>query len=125
MTLQIKVLNSENNSPVTSAQVSITNPDGSSLNAVQVNTLGAAMFHVCQIGTFEVQVESDGFIKANEAIEVGCHHENFTMRRLVSISPELEAGQTRIIMSWGTESPRDVDIHVVSAQWKTIQFIFL
>ena len=32
------------------------------------------------------------------------------------MSPELEAGQTRIIMSWGTESPRDVDIHVISVK---------
>ena len=97
------------------AQVSITSP-GSFSSAVQVNTLGIAKFHTCQIGTLEVQVESDGFIKANEAIEVGCQHEDFTIERLVSLSPKLKAGETRIIMSWGTESPRDVDIHVVSVK---------
>ena len=109
------------------AQVSITNPYNSSLNAVQVNRLGIADFHTCQIGTFEVQVESDGFIKANEAIEVGCQHEDFTIERLVSLSPKLKAGETRIIMSWGTESPRDVDIHVVSVnfapKWRKITIL--
>jgi len=116
VTLQIKVLNSENNSPVTSAYVSITNPDSSSLSAVQVNRLGIVEFHSCQIGTFEVHVESDGFIKATETIEADSHYADITIQRLVSISPKLEAGQTRIIMSWGTESPRDVDLHVVSVK---------
>ena len=32
------------------------------------------------------------------------------------MSPELEAGQTRIIMSWETEKPFDLDIHVVSVR---------
>ena len=116
MTLQIKVLNSENNSPVTSAYVSITNPDSSSLSAVQVNRLGIVEFPSCQIGTFEVHVESDGFIKATETIEADSHYADITIQRLVSISPKLEAGETRIIMNWGTESPRDVDLHVISVK---------
>ena len=117
VTLLVKVLNSENNLPVTSARVSITAPDGSSVgDNVQVNSDGIAQFHSCQIGTFSVHVESDGFIPADTSIEVGCEQADFTVERLVSISPELEAGETRIIMSWETESPSDVDIHVISVR---------
>ena len=117
MTLLIKVLNSENNLPVTSAMVSITGPDGSSVaDNVQVNTGGIAEFHSCLIGTFAVHVESVGFIAADTTIEVGCEQADFTVERLVSISPELEFGETRIIMTWETNSPRDVDIHVISVR---------
>ena len=117
VTLLIKVLNSENNLPVTTALVSVTAPDGSIVgDNVQVNTEGIAEFYSCQIGTFTVHVESAGFIAADTTIEVGCEQADFTVERLVSISPELEYGETRIIMSWETDIPRDVDIHVISVR---------
>ena len=69
---------------------------------------------VCQIGTFGVRVEAVDFIPADATIEVGCEQADFTVERFVSISPELEAGETRIIMSW--DANLDLDIHVVSVR---------
>ena len=103
--------------PVTNALVSITAPDGSSLgDNVQVDTDGIAEFFSCQIGTFDVQVEAVGFIVASTTIEVGCEQRAYTLQRLVSLSPELEAGETRIIMSWEKDTPLDLDIHVISVR---------
>ena len=99
------------------ALVSITAPDGFIVgDNVQVNNNGIAEFNSCQVGTFAVRVEADEFIQADTSIEVGCELSDFTLQRLVSLSPELEAGQTRIIMSWETEQPFDLDIHVVSVR---------
>ena len=88
--------------------VSITAPDGS--------IVGIMESYSCQTGTFEARVEADGFIPADTSIEVGCELSDFTLQRLVSMSPELEAGQTRIIMSWETNRPFDIDIHVISVR---------
>ena len=111
------MLNSENNLPVTSAMVSITAPNGSSVaDNVQVDTGGIAKFYSCLIGTFAINVKSVGFIAANATIEVGCEQADFTVERLVSISPELEYGETRILMTWETDSPSDLDIHVISVR---------
>ena len=97
--------------------VSITAPDGSSVaDNVQVNTNGIAQFSNCLSGTFAIHVESAGFIAADASIEVGCEQADFTLERLMSISPELEYGETRIIMTWDTDSPRDLDIHVISVR---------
>ena len=102
---------------MTNALVSITAPDGSSLgDNVQVDTDGIAEFFSCQIGTFDVQVEAVGFIAAATTIEVGCEQRAYTLQRLVSLSPELQAGETRIIMSWETNQPLDLDIHVISVR---------
>ena len=111
------MLNSENNLPVTSAMVSFTAPDGSSVaDNVQVNTNGVAQYNSCLIGTFAINVKSVGFIAANATVEVGCEQTDFTVERLVSISPELEFGETRILMTWETDSPKDLDIHVISVR---------
>merc|ERR1712062_248735 len=53
---------------------------------------------------------------------VGCSSEDCpkfspqSQPRLVAVSPTLALGETRIIMSWETENPRDIDIHVMSVK---------
>ena len=116
----IKLVNSENNLPVTRFSVSITYPDGSVV--VDTWTLdktdGIVQRQSCLSGTFAVHVESDGFIAADDTIEVGCEQADFTVERLVSISPVPELAQTSIILTRDRDSGsvRYVDIHVVSVR---------
>ena len=81
---------------------------------VQVNREGIVGFYSCLIGALVINVKSVGFIAANATIEVGCSQAE--RRVLVSISPELEYGETRILMTWETDSPSDLDIHVISVR---------
>merc|ERR1712002_1446686 len=48
-----------------------------------------------------------------EEITVDCTEAECEVERLVAMSPELEAGQTRIIMTWD-DKPMDVDMHVMA-----------
>ena len=82
--------------------------------AVQSNE--TAFIEVHQNGYYSVQVKAEGFIDADFEMHVQCTSEDCENAKLVSMSPELEPGQTRIMLTWEKENPVDLDIHIVAVQ---------
>ena len=73
-----------------------------------------------QNGVYNVVVESTGFITSEFEMTVFCtsasDSECFSNPKTAILSPELAPGETRIIMTWETNVPSDLDIHVVSVK---------
>jgi len=118
--LEIIVRNSQNNEAVTGAYVSVTIDDGSGLAIVADDTAvssdGSAFIPVHKNGFYSVQIEAEGFVTSDFEMEVQCTSADCPNKRLVAMSPTLAAGETRIMLTWGTENPRDIDIHIVSVK---------
>ena len=118
--LDVIVRNSQNNNPVTGAVVSVTIDDGSGLSIVAddvtVNSDGSLFIPVHKNGFYSVQIEAEGFITSDFEMEVQCTSADCPNRRLVTMSPTLAAGETRIMLTWETEAPSDIDIHIVSVK---------
>ena len=112
--------NSQNNEPVTGALVSVTIDDGGGVSNVAddvaVASDGTVFIPVQKNGNYKVQIEAEGFVTSNIEMEVQCSSADCPNKRLVTMSPTLAAGETRIMMTWETESPRDIDLHIVSVK---------
>ena len=71
-----------------------------------------------------VEIKAEGFILDIEEILVDCISGDCENERLVALSPELQAGETRIIVTW-VDKPMDVDVHVMAIKnsenglWRT------
>ena len=75
--------------------------------------------YLVQDGIYSVLIESTGFITSEFEITVACHSVDsncFSIQKTAILSPELAPGETRIIMTWETNVPSDLDIHVVSVK---------
>ena len=110
--------NSQNNDPVTGALVSVTIDDGGGLSNVAddvaVASDGTVFIPVQKNGNYKVQIEAEGFVTSNIEMEVQCSSADCPNKRLVTMSPTLAASETRIMLTWETEQPRDIDLHIVS-----------
>ena len=120
--LNVRVRNSQNNQPVTAALVSVFLDLEIVAKDVAVDSAGLVFIPVPKNGTYRVQIKVEGFVTSEYEEEVGCSSEDCpkfspdSQPRLVAVSPTLALGETRIIMSWETENPRDIDIHIVSVK---------
>jgi len=115
--LDIIARNSQNNNEITNAYVSVSYQGTSGLtviaDSVAVSSSGAAFIEVPRNGYYSVQVKAEGFIDSDFEMEVQCTSADCENIKLVSMSPTLDAGQTRIMLTWDDE-PSDIDIHIVS-----------
>ena len=118
--LDIIVRNSQNNNAISDAKVSVNYQGSHGLTVVAddvaVQSDGTAFIEVHQNGYYSVQVKAEGFIDADFEMHVQCTSEDCENAKLVSMSPELEPGQTRIMLTWEKENPVDLDIHIVAVQ---------
>ena len=109
--------NSQNNNPVTGAVVSVTNDDGVVAKNVTVNAEGIAVIRVKNNGLYKVHIEAEGFVSSDIEMEVKCTLAGpCPNKKLVTLSPTLEAGETRIMMNWETNTPSDVDLHIIAVK---------
>ena len=116
--LNIIVRNSGNNNPVPGATITVRSDDESIIvvDGLAVGSDGRALIEVPQMGNYSVKILADGFITVDLEIEVKCTAAGCQADKLVAMSPELEAGETRIIMTWEKAQPTDLNIHVMSVK---------
>ena len=114
--LEIIVRNSQDNEPVTEAVVSVSFDEVAIEEGVSVASNGTALIPVKENGLYSVRVEAEGFITSDFEMEVNCSSAECSIKRLVSLSPQLEHGETRIIMTWEQDEPPDVDLHVMAVK---------
>ena len=70
-----------------------------------------------QTGNYTVELWAEGFIPSTVTnYTMSCSSPVCDHVKLVSMSPTLAPGQTRIMMTWEKERPADVDIHVMSVR---------
>ena len=81
-----------------------------------VTSDGSLFIPVYKNGFYSVQIKADGFVTSDFEMEVQCTSEDCPNKRLVTMSPTLAAGETRVILNWETEAPSDIDIHIVSVK---------
>ena len=65
-------------------------------------------------GLYKVTIEADGFITKSFDVFVNCTSSNCVVEKRVILSPHLQPGQTRLILSWEVAKPSDIDLHVMS-----------
>jgi len=120
--VRIKLLarNSQNNKPVAGATASVNfqGDDGLTVvgDEVPFNADGELFVPVSANGKYTGQIKADGFITADFEIEVACSKDNCQVDKLVTLSPVLPPGKTRIMLTWEKANPRDVDIHVMAVK---------
>ena len=114
--LDINIKNSQNDNPVPGAVVSVSIDDEILTNGTLVNGQGGAFIPVYRNGTYSLNIEAEGFIPNNITMTVQCASAGCQNRRLVALSPLLEVGETRIIMTWEKEKPEDIDLHVMAVK---------
>ena len=126
MRLDIVVRNSQDNKPIPGAKVTVSyihrSPAKGRFPAftlkrfpaknVIVKADGKLSMEVPALATYDIQIWAPGFISTPDHYTMECGKCDHV--KLVSISPELPPGQTRIMMTWEKERPRDLDISVVS-----------
>jgi len=117
---RIKIIarSSQDNQPVPGAVADVTLQEegGQELEVaqgVQFESDGTVSISISRIGLYIVKIRAEGFIMSVVDVMVSCTSADCKVDRLVPMSPELEAGQTRIVMSWD-DKPMDVDMHVMA-----------
>ena len=119
--LNIIVRNSQNNTAVTGALISVNSTDGSTVVVdLAVETNGTKSIEVPQhlysiTSSYAVNISASGYIDETLQIDVNCTSD-CQIDRYVSLSPILLPEETRIRMTWETEYPRDLDLHVLSVE---------
>ena len=108
--------NSQNNNPVTGAVVSVTNEDGVVAKNVTVNAEGIAVIPVKKNGLYKVHVEAEDFVTGDIEMKVKCTSADCPNKKLLTLSPTLEPEETRIMMNWETNTPSDVDLHIIAVK---------
>ena len=112
--------NSQNNSPLSGAKgsVSLQTADGLVVVAddVPFNSDGTLFVGVSANGRYSIQIKADGFINADFEMEVSCSSTDCPNEKLVTLSPLMPPGQTRIMINWEKAKPADIDVHVVSVK---------
>ena len=73
---------------------------------------------------YEVTVSSPGFIDSVFTMYIECSDDGSCTEanKFVSMSPELAPGQTRIMLTWATDAPSDLDIHIMAVNKVTHNF---
>ena len=117
--LDIKLRNSQDNSAISNGYISVgfRTEEGMDIVAedVAVSSEGEAFIEVHSNGIYSIAISADGFIDADFEMEVQCTSADCENKKLVSMSPELEAGETRIMLTWD-DAPSDIDIHIISVK---------
>ena len=118
--IQLIARNSQNNNAVAGAtgSVSLEGSNGmvAVVNDAQFDSAGRLFVPVSSNGQYTVQVKADGFINADLEVVVACTSANCPNEKLLTMSPVMPPGQTRIMISWETEYPEDVDTHVMAVK---------
>merc|ERR1719468_294429 len=116
--IKIIARNSQNNAPVQGGRGSVSFQDNNGLvvvaDDVSFGADGTLFVPVSSNGRYSVQVESDGYINVDFEMVVSCTSSDCPNERLVTMSPVMPAGQTRIMITWSKANPRDVDTHVMA-----------
>ena len=111
--IEVVVKNAIEKKPVSTAKVTVKDRENKTVaDQVPVKEDGKALIELEHQGKHKVYVEADGFIDSEDEVDVQCNDDSCQETEVVAMSPELEPGQTRIIMEWNKENPTDIDLHV-------------
>ena len=121
MRMDIVVRNSQDNKPVTGATLDIHyEPDtGEKVEVaknLRVDAHGKASLEVTDTGKYGIKVSAEGFLSSTPHYTMRCLSSKCDHVKLVTLSPELRPGQTRIMMTWEHDIPKDLDIRVISVR---------
>merc|ERR1719369_816715 len=117
--IKIIARNSQNNQPVVGASGTFTlrqNNNGLVTLAQDVSFDSEGMFtlSITSDGHYMAEIQASGFITHTVELTVTCSMlSHCSLEKMVSMSPILPPGKTRIMMAWDRE-PADVDIHVMA-----------
>lgn len=104
------VVNAVNGTAVANADVTVYDSADYTAPAAQTSTGadGSYLVSGLQPGLYTVVVSCGGYIETDTDIRT---EENETAEQNIALSPELQAGEIRIVLSWN-ESPNDLDSHL-------------
>ena len=121
MRLDILVRNSQDNKPIPGAKVTVYYTHRSRIVFLARNKMvkanGEISMEVPEVTRYEIKISAEGFLESNPHYIMKC---KFPPKcdhiKLVTMSPVLPPGQTRIMMTWEHAHPKDLDIRVVSVR---------
>eukprot|EP00091_Calanus_sinicus_P006571 TRINITY_DN17275_c0_g1_i1.p1 TRINITY_DN17275_c0_g1~~TRINITY_DN17275_c0_g1_i1.p1 ORF type:complete len:250 (-),score=65.44 TRINITY_DN17275_c0_g1_i1:336-1085(-) len=115
--IKIIARNSQDNKPVAGASADVSlQEDGQNISiasSVAFESDGSAFISISSSGLYIVEIKAAGFILDTEEILVNCSCGDCEKKneRLVTLFPEFEVGETKIILSW---DDKPVDMHVMT-----------
>ena len=123
---KIMARSSQDNKALHSAKVSVSKIEASGATAVATDVKFKSggnpppiFVPITSNGKYGVVVTVAGYITESFELFMDCKaSRDCKPERLVTMSPTMEAGQTRIIMNWLTTTPKDMDIHLMSFKLK-------
>ena len=118
--IKIIARNSQNNAPLSGARgsVNLQTTDGLTIVAdnLQFGSDGTLFVPVSSNGRYSINVKSEGFINADFEMVVACTSADCPNEKLVTMSPVMPPGQTRIMINWEKAHPTDIDTHIMAVQ---------
>jgi hypothetical protein len=87
----------------------INNVTGTVVSSTQTAANGAYSFSEVDAGNYTVSSSRDGYL--NTSFSVICLGGQDTQNQNAIITPEMDANEVRIVLTWG-ETPRDLDSHL-------------
>merc|ERR1712179_811385 len=114
--LKIVVRDSQQNDPVRGVFANISLEQQQVAENAEFSSKGIYFQTVDSNGVYDVTLSADGFINKTFTVEVNCTMSNCVMEKRVILSPVLQPGQTRLILSWETSQPEDLDLYVVGVK---------
>lgn len=100
--MEIFLKDSQLNLPIPSAKAKVSGPDGTV--SEYTNDTGKLFLPITTNGVYNLTITSDGFITSNSSIKVSCLPRRCNIQKLIAISPLMEEGMTRIMVTWGNIS---------------------
>merc|ERR1719402_1198440 len=115
--MKVRIHNAVTNDPILEARADVHYISGSSEDLVAGNVTtsedGSVAINVRKAGEYLINVRAEGFVRDQAFLNVDCDIARCSSCQpviLLSLSPELERGNVRIIMNWD-EKPSDLDIY--------------
>merc|ERR1719323_2330460 len=116
--IKLSAHSSQDNSKIGNSKVSVTKMEGTDAEIVATsmdfNPDGTVFIPITSNGRYNIEVTADGYIAYSFEMDIACQASDCVNERLVTMSPVMDPGQTKIILNWRTAAPSDLDLHVVS-----------
>jgi hypothetical protein len=116
--LMIFAHSSQDNSKLAFAKVSVRKIDSTGATVIATDadfgSDGSVFIPITTNGKYNIEVTAADYIAYTFEMTVACEASDCVTERLISLTPKMEPGQTKIILNWHTEDPKDLDMHILS-----------
>ena len=113
-TVGVIVKNAENNEPIPSGKVEVTNVQNPRIGVAKADLAedGKVSVKLKHRGKHTILVKAEGFISQNVTLDLQCEKDTCYSEHTFILTPDLPPGKTRVTLSWQKKEPKDLDLNI-------------